>query len=123
MTDGMDYTNLHPTPTLDRFPMSRDLDALSGHLASRDTWRCKLSARAEAGEKATARLADVKQAKDEALPYYQELIRIWDHAGPNLRAVIEADYIAGVSLMAKRWAEYDRAKAAELVMVDMGRAA
>jgi len=123
MTDGMDYTNTHPTPTLEQFPMSRDLDALSGHLASRDTWRCRLSARAEAGEKAAARLADVKQAKDDALPHYQEMLRIWERAGDNLRAAIEQQYLAGVALMASTWRDFDRARAAEITLVDLGRKA
>lgn len=96
---------------------------LEQHLMARERMKCPTIARAWAGGEAAARLADVKQAKDEALPHYQELIRIWDHAGTNLRAVIKADYLAGVSLMAKRWAEYDRAVRAEHIVINLERAA
>ena len=97
--------------------------SLEQHLMHRERLACSLIARAHAGNEASARLADVKQAKDEALPHYQELVRIWDHAGTNLRAVIKADYLAGVSLMAKRWAEYDRAVRAEHIVINLERAA
>lgn len=96
---------------------------LEQHLMHRERLQCALIARAWAGGEAAHRLRDVKSAKDEALPHYQELARIWDHAGPNLRATIEAEYLAGVSLMARLWAEYDRGVKAEHIVINLEEAA
>jgi hypothetical protein len=96
---------------------------LEQHLMARERMKCPTIARAWAGGEAAARLADVKQAKDEALPYYQELIRIWDHAGPNLRAVIAEQFNQASAIMARRWREYDRAVKAEHIVINLERAA
>ena len=99
------------------------MDSLTSHLLHRERLQCPLIARAWAGTEAAARLADVKQAKDEALPHYQEMLRIWERAGDNLRAAIEREYLAGVALMASTWRDFERARAAEITIVDLGRAA
>ena len=96
---------------------------LEAHLMKRETLKCPLIARAWAGTEAAARLADVTAAKNEALPHYQEMLRIWERAGDNLRAAIEQHYLAGVALMASTWRDFERARAAEITLVDLGRKA
>jgi hypothetical protein len=96
---------------------------LEQHLMARERMKCPLIARAWAGNEAAARLADVKAAKDQALPHYQEMLRIWERAGDNLRAAIEREYLAGVALMASTWRDFDRARAAEITLVDLERRA
>lgn len=96
---------------------------LEAHLLHRERVTCPILARAHAGNEAAARLADVTAAKNEALPHYQEMLRIWELAGDNLRAAIEQHYLAGVALMASTWRDFERARAAEITLVDLGRAA
>jgi hypothetical protein len=96
---------------------------LEAHLMHRETLHCPLIARAWAGGEAAHRLEDVTAAKNEALPHYQEMLRIWERAGDNLRAAIEREYLAGVALMAATWRDFERARAAELTTIDLERAA
>jgi hypothetical protein len=96
---------------------------LETHLMTRETLKCPLIARAWAGAEAAHRLADVKAAKDEALPRYQEILRIWELAGPNLRAVIAEQFNQASAIMARRWREYDRAVKAEHIVINLERAA
>jgi hypothetical protein len=96
---------------------------LEAHLMHRETLHCPLIARAWAGGEAAHRLADVKALKDRDLPHYHDVVRIWELAGPNLRAVIEGKFNQASAMMAQHWREYDRAVKAEHVISNLERAA
>jgi hypothetical protein len=95
---------------------------LSAHL-SRHPMLCPVQLRAWAGGEAAHRLEDVKSAHFGALPRYQEIYRIWELAGPNLRAVIEDKFNQASAMMAQHWREYDRAVKAEHVISNLERKA
>jgi hypothetical protein len=85
--------------------------------------------RAHAGNEAAARLADVTAAKDSDLHAYHEIETLCRDAGHNLMAILRGTkskpglLTKARAKMASTWRDFERARAAEITLVDLERKA
>lgn len=97
--------------------------SLTSHIAHRQRLSSPVLSRAHEGNLAAQRLAGVKQAFESYRPYWQELEAAYASAGDNFRAFLKDELELARTIIAGLFRDYRAAVAAEIISIDLGRAA